>query len=83
MYRYENKLPVVECQQYLWDRSVRIGCRFEQSEIIQFQAFYVRVNASCNGQTLEIPSNRMELQNLGTWWHGDTHGPQDSGATGP
>lgn len=63
-YWYENKLPVVECQQYLWDRSVRIGCRFEQSEIIQFQAFYVRVNASCNGQTLEIPSNRMELQNL-------------------
>ena len=81
--RYGNKSPVVECQQYLWEHSVRIGCRFEQREIIQFQPFHVRVNASQDGRTLEIPSNCMELQNLGTWWRGDTHGPQDSGATKP
>ncbi|NXJ06775.1 IL2RG protein, partial [Odontophorus gujanensis] len=63
-YWYENRSPVVECQQYLWEHGVRVGCRFEQSEIIQFQPFHVRVNASLDGQTLEIPSNPMELQNL-------------------
>ncbi|XP_021261670.1 cytokine receptor common subunit gamma isoform X2 [Numida meleagris] len=63
-YWYDNKPPVVECQQYMWEHGVRIGCHFEQSEIKQFKPFHVRVNASLNGQTLEIPSDLMELQNL-------------------
>ncbi|NXL95853.1 IL2RG protein, partial [Alectura lathami] len=63
-YWYENKLPVVECKHYLWDHGVRVGCHFSQSEITQFEHFYVLVNASLNGRTLVIPTERMELQNL-------------------
>ncbi|KFP60645.1 Cytokine receptor common subunit gamma, partial [Cariama cristata] len=63
-YWYENRSPVVECKQYLQDRGVSIGCHFNQSEIIQFQPFHVLVNASLGGRTLEIPSERMELQDL-------------------
>ncbi|NXE54760.1 IL2RG protein, partial [Casuarius casuarius] len=63
-YWYENRSPVVECKQYLRDRGVRVGCRFNQSEIVQFQPFRVRVNASLGGKTLEIASERMELQDL-------------------
>ncbi|NXC48561.1 IL2RG protein, partial [Penelope pileata] len=63
-YWYENGMPVLECKQYLWDRGISVGCRFEQSELIQFQPFHVLVNASLHGRTLEIPSSRMELQNL-------------------
>ncbi|XP_010309562.1 cytokine receptor common subunit gamma isoform X2 [Balearica regulorum gibbericeps] len=63
-YWYENKPPVVECKHYLQDRGISIGCRFHQSEIIQFQAFHVLVNASLGGRTLEIRSEHMELQDL-------------------
>ncbi|XP_064374465.1 cytokine receptor common subunit gamma isoform X2 [Dromaius novaehollandiae] len=63
-YWYENRSPVAECKHYLWDRGVRVGCRFNQSEIVQFQPFRVRVNASLGGKTLEIASERMELQDL-------------------
>ncbi|XP_062440690.1 cytokine receptor common subunit gamma isoform X3 [Rhea pennata] len=63
-YWYENRSPVVECKHYLQDRGVSVGCRFNQSEIIQFQPFRVHVNASLDGKTLEIPSERMELQDL-------------------
>uniref|UniRef100_A0A8B9D4V3 Fibronectin type-III domain-containing protein n=1 Tax=Anser cygnoides TaxID=8845 RepID=A0A8B9D4V3_ANSCY len=63
-YWYENRSPVVECKRYLWDRGVSIGCHFNQSEIVQFQPFHVLLNASLNGQALEIRSKRMELQDL-------------------
>ncbi|XP_054695972.1 cytokine receptor common subunit gamma isoform X1 [Grus americana] len=63
-YWYENKPPVVECKHYLQDRGISIGCRFHQSEIIQFQAFHVLINASLGGRTLEIRSEHMELQDL-------------------
>ncbi|KAM9600382.1 cytokine receptor common subunit gamma isoform 3-T3 [Morphnus guianensis] len=63
-YWYENRSPVVECKHYLQDRGVSVGCHFNQSEIIQFQPFHVLVNASLGGRTLEIPSKRMELQDL-------------------
>ncbi|XP_032847715.1 cytokine receptor common subunit gamma isoform X1 [Tyto alba] len=63
-YWYENRSPVVECKHYLWDRGVSIGCHFNQSEIIQFQPFHVLINASLGGRTLEILSERMELQDL-------------------
>ncbi|XP_067160052.1 cytokine receptor common subunit gamma isoform X2 [Apteryx mantelli] len=63
-YWYENRSPVVECKHYLQDQGVSVGCRFNQSEIVQFQPFRVRVNASLDGKTLEIPSERMELQDL-------------------
>jgi len=69
-HRYENRSPVVECKHYLQDQGVSIGCRFNQSEIIQFQPFHVLVNASLGGKTLEIPSKRMELQDLGMEWWG-------------
>lgn len=69
-HRYENRSPVVECKHYLQDRGVSVGCHFNQSEIIQFQPFHVLVNASVGGRTLEIPSERMELQDLGTEWWG-------------
>lgn len=67
-HRYENKSPVVECKHYLQDQGISVGCHFNQSEIIQFQAFHVLVNASLGSRTLEIPSKRMELQNLGMEW---------------
>lgn len=57
---------MLECKHYLWDRGVSVGCHFNKSEIIQFQPFHVLLNASVNGQTLEIRSKRMELQDLGT-----------------
>ncbi|XP_052669850.1 cytokine receptor common subunit gamma isoform X2 [Harpia harpyja] len=63
-YWYENRSPVVECKHYLQDGGVSVGCHFNQSEIIQFQPFHVLVNASLGGRTLEIPSKRMELQDL-------------------
>ncbi|NWI10222.1 IL2RG protein, partial [Crypturellus soui] len=63
-YWYENRSPVAECQQYLRERGVRVGCRFAGSELVQFQPFRVRVNASVDGESREIPSERMELQDL-------------------
>uniref|UniRef100_A0A8C0BY71 Fibronectin type-III domain-containing protein n=1 Tax=Buteo japonicus TaxID=224669 RepID=A0A8C0BY71_9AVES len=63
-YWYENRSPVVECKHYLQDRGISVGCHFNQSEIIQFEPFHVLVNASLGGKTLEIPSKRMELQDL-------------------
>lgn len=57
---------MLECKHYLWDQGVSVGCHFNKSEIIQFQPFHVLLNASVNGQTLEIRSKRMELQDLGT-----------------
>ncbi|NXA37015.1 IL2RG protein, partial [Eudromia elegans] len=63
-YWYKNSLSVAECQQYVRERGVRVGCRFEQSQIVQFQPFHVRVNASVDGESREIPSERMELQDL-------------------
>ncbi|XP_009329946.1 PREDICTED: cytokine receptor common subunit gamma [Pygoscelis adeliae] len=63
-YWYENRSPVVECKHYLRDRGISVGCRLNQSEIIQFQPFRVLVNASLGGRTLEIPSERMQLQDL-------------------
>lgn len=70
-HRYENRSPVVECKHYLQDQGISIGCRFNQSEIIQFQPFHVLVNASLGGRTLEISRKRMELQDLGMeqWGH--------------
>lgn len=67
-HRYENRSPVVECKHYLQDRGISVGCHFNQSEIIQFEPFHVLVNASLGGKTLEIPSKRMELQDLGMEW---------------
>lgn len=64
-HRYENRSPVVECKHYLRDQGTSVGCRFNQSEIIQFQPFHVLVNASLGSRTLEISSKRMELQDLG------------------
>ncbi|KAK4810358.1 hypothetical protein QYF61_019277 [Mycteria americana] len=66
---------MVECKHYLQDQGISIGCHFNQSEIIQFQPFHVLVNASLGGRTLEIPSERMELQDLGTGCWGGTHSP--------
>ncbi|NXN16316.1 IL2RG protein, partial [Indicator maculatus] len=63
-YWYEGSLPEVECQQYLQDQGVRVGCHFNESEIIQFQPFHVLLNASFNGRTLPTSSKIMELQNL-------------------
>uniref|UniRef100_A0A8C3D342 Fibronectin type-III domain-containing protein n=1 Tax=Cairina moschata TaxID=8855 RepID=A0A8C3D342_CAIMO len=63
-YWYETRLPMLECKHYLWDLGVSVGCHFNKSEIIQFQPFHVLLNASVNGQTLEIRSKRMELQDL-------------------
>ncbi|KAM6056918.1 cytokine receptor common subunit gamma isoform 2-T2 [Theristicus caerulescens] len=63
-YWYENRSPVVECKHYLQDQGVSVGCHFDHSEIIQFQPFRVLVNASLGGRTLEIPSERMQLQDL-------------------
>ncbi|NXP81054.1 IL2RG protein, partial [Ramphastos sulfuratus] len=63
-YWYENSLPMVECKQYLQDQGVRVGCHFNESEILQFKSFHVLVNASLDGRILQIPSKRMELQNL-------------------
>uniref|UniRef100_A0A8C3V324 Fibronectin type-III domain-containing protein n=1 Tax=Catharus ustulatus TaxID=91951 RepID=A0A8C3V324_CATUS len=54
----------VECKRYLQDQGVRVGCYFEQNELIQFQSFHVLINASVGGKTLEIPSKRMLLQDL-------------------
>lgn len=72
-HRYENRSPVVECKHYLQDRGISVGCRLNQSEIIQFQPFHVLINASLGGRTLEIPSERMQLQDLGTaWWWAPT-----------
>lgn len=56
---------MVECKQYLQDQGVRVGCHFNENEILQFQHFHVLVNASLSGRVLQIPSKRMELQNLG------------------
>ncbi|NWI59752.1 IL2RG protein, partial [Calyptomena viridis] len=63
-YWYKNMSSEVECKHYLQDQGIRVGCHFNQNEIIQFQPFYVLVNASIGGRTLEIPSKRMELQDL-------------------
>ncbi|RLV98373.1 hypothetical protein DV515_00010842 [Chloebia gouldiae] len=64
-YWYENTSDKeVECKHYLQDQGVRVGCHFKQDELIQFQAFHVLINASVGGKTLEIPSKRMELQDL-------------------
>ncbi|KFU89177.1 Cytokine receptor common subunit gamma, partial [Chaetura pelagica] len=63
-YWYENRPPVVECMHYLQDQGVSVGCRFNQSEIIQFQTFHVLINASLGGRTLRIPSEPMQLQDL-------------------
>lgn len=65
-HRYKNASHKVECKHYLHDRGVRVGCHFEQNELIQFKPFHVLINASVDGKTLEIPSKRMELQDLGT-----------------
>lgn len=71
-HRYKNTPnKVVECKHYLQDQGVRVGCHFEQNELIQFQLFHVRINASVDGKTLEIPSKNMSLQDLGTEWWGD------------
>lgn len=69
-HRYENRSPVVECKHYLQDEGVNFGCYFSQREIIQFQPFHVLVNASLGGRTLEIPSERTELQDRGMEWWG-------------
>ncbi|NXT74905.1 IL2RG protein, partial [Zapornia atra] len=63
-YWYENRSPVVECRRYLQRQRVRVGCYFQQSEIVQFQPFHVLVNASLGGRSLEIRSQRMDLQDL-------------------
>ncbi|NWV37450.1 IL2RG protein, partial [Grantiella picta] len=64
-YWYKNTTSdKVECKHYLHDQGVRIGCHFNQSELIQFQPFYVLVNASVGGKTTEIPSKRMKLEDL-------------------
>uniref|UniRef100_A0A8C6YSA9 Interleukin 2 receptor subunit gamma n=1 Tax=Nothoprocta perdicaria TaxID=30464 RepID=A0A8C6YSA9_NOTPE len=63
-YWYENRSPVAECKHYVRERGVRVGCRFAGRELVQFQPFRVRVNASVGGQSREIPSERMELQDL-------------------
>ncbi|XP_051486167.1 cytokine receptor common subunit gamma [Apus apus] len=63
-YWYENRPPVVECMHYLQDQGVSVGCRFNESEIIQFQTFHVLINASLGGRTLKIPSEPMHLQDL-------------------
>lgn len=65
-HRYENRSPMVECKHYLQDQGISIGCYFNQSEIIQFQPFRVLLNATSSGKTLEVLSERMELQDLGT-----------------
>lgn len=71
-HRYENMSnKAVECKRYLQDQGVRVGCYFEQEELTQFKTFHVLINASVGGKTLEIPSKRMELQDLGTEWWGD------------
>lgn len=64
-HRYENRSPMVECKQYLQAQGIRVGCWFNESEIIQFQPFRVLINASLSGRTLEVRSERMELQDLG------------------
>lgn len=64
-HRYENRFPVVECKHYLQDQGISVGCHFNQSEIIQFQTFRVLINASLDGRTLNIPSEPMQLQDLG------------------
>uniref|UniRef100_A0A8V5GXQ7 Uncharacterized protein n=1 Tax=Melopsittacus undulatus TaxID=13146 RepID=A0A8V5GXQ7_MELUD len=63
-YWYEKASPVVECKHYLQDHGTRIGCRFSQNEIIQFQPFHVLLNASLGSRTLKILSKSMELQDL-------------------
>ncbi|NWW89787.1 IL2RG protein, partial [Rhynochetos jubatus] len=63
-YWYENRSPVVECKRYLQEQGINVGCYFSQSEIIQFQTFYILANASLGGKTLEIRSGHMELQDL-------------------
>ncbi|XP_014818562.1 PREDICTED: cytokine receptor common subunit gamma isoform X2 [Calidris pugnax] len=63
-YWYENRFPVVECKHYLQDQGINVGCHFNRSETIQFLPFRVLLNASLGSRTLEIHSNRMELQDL-------------------
>ncbi|XP_039573262.1 cytokine receptor common subunit gamma [Passer montanus] len=64
-YWYKNTSDKeVECKHYLHHQGVRVGCHFKQDELIQFQPFHVLINASVGGKTLEIPSERMELQDL-------------------
>ncbi|NWY56193.1 IL2RG protein, partial [Chionis minor] len=63
-YWYENRSPVVECKHYLQVQGIIVGCHFNQSEIIQFQPFRVLINASLSGSTLEVRSERMDLQDL-------------------
>ncbi|NXA70605.1 IL2RG protein, partial [Mohoua ochrocephala] len=63
-YWYKNMSDKVECKHYLQDQSVRVGCHFKQNEVIQFQPFHVLINASVGGETLEITSKRMLLQDL-------------------
>ncbi|NXH15526.1 IL2RG protein, partial [Bucco capensis] len=63
-YWYEHRTPVVECKHYMQNRGINVGCHFNKSEIIQFQPFYVLLNASLGDRKLEILSERMLLQNL-------------------
>ncbi|XP_017674625.1 PREDICTED: cytokine receptor common subunit gamma isoform X2 [Lepidothrix coronata] len=62
-YWYRNTSNKVECKHYRQDQDIRVGCHFNQNEIIQFQPFHVLLKASMGGSTLEI-SKRMELQDL-------------------
>ncbi|NXY16176.1 IL2RG protein, partial [Atrichornis clamosus] len=61
-YWYKNMSDKVECKHYLQDQGVRVGCHFNQNELIQFQPFHVLIKNSIGGETPKILS--MELQDL-------------------
>ncbi|NWV55062.1 IL2RG protein, partial [Daphoenositta chrysoptera] len=63
-YWYRSMSDKVECKHYLQDQGVRVGCHFKQDELIQYQHFHVLINASIGGESLEIPSEKMLLQDL-------------------
>ncbi|XP_074863724.1 cytokine receptor common subunit gamma [Carettochelys insculpta] len=63
--RQDSPLAVVECQRYLQEKGLNVGCWFDHTEIIQFRNFYIYVNASHEGAELVISTNKgMKLQDL-------------------